>query len=209
MNFSDLAPIVAIDVMGAPLPLVTRKLAETANEFYRLTRAWEHRQTQSTVPDGTALVPLTPPADTVPLEVTRVRLGAEKLWPRTDAQLEEEFGQWETAVGRPRYYRVEGSSVRLIPAANQLFAEALRIHFTVAPPVTANSIDDEWGLPYQDALIDGARARLLVMPKKDWTDTASAVIFQEIYMRRLNEVRLLARNAGTSEVQLRALPRFR
>lgn len=209
MNYADLAPIVAIDAMGAPEPLIVRKIAETANEFFRLTRAYEFDSNPAIITANTKLIGLTLPADTVLCEIVEVRLGPDKVWPRADRQLQNEFGLWENAEGTPRYYKVIGGQVRVVPFPTSNTTDQLRIKASIAPTVTAESMADEPGLRYQDALINGAKARVLAMPKKAWTDPATAGIFQQEYATRLNEVRLLARNGGSSEASIRVRPRFK
>jgi len=208
MNYVDLAPFVAVDALGAPQPVIMRKLAEVANEFFRLTRAYEVKLTPAAVAADTKNVTLTLPSDTILCEVTGVRLGSAKLWPRLDRQLEEELGEWETAEGTPKYYRTEANTIRLVPFPVVEEAGPLRASYTVAPTLTATSVADEPGLRYQDALIAGAKAMVLAMPKKEWSDPQLAAIFQAQYQTRLNEVRILVRNGGSSEQQLRVRPRF-
>ncbi len=208
MNYVDLAPIVGIDVMGAPQPLIIRKIAEAANDFYRRTRAYAVDSTPATVAANTLTVNLALPADTTLCEVDAVRLGGQKLWPRRDGDLVDEFGVWESATGRPKYYRAGANQIRLVPYPVATDPDQLRIRFTVAPTLTAEQIADEPGLRYQDALINGAKALLLSMPKKPWTDMEMAGVFQMQYQNRLNEVRILVRNEGSSRLQTRVTPRF-
>lgn len=208
MNYVDLAPIVAIDVMGAPQPLIVRKIAEAANEFFRHTRAYAVDFTVSPLAANTQTVNLSLPAETALCEVDTVRLAATKLFPRKDGALVDEFGEWELATGRPKYYRVTANQLRLVPYPVATENSSLRVRFSVAPTLTAEQMADEPGLRYQDALINGAKALLLAMPKKAWTDLEAAGIHQALYRNRLNEVRILVRNEGASQAQSRVTPRF-
>jgi hypothetical protein len=208
MNYADLAPIVAVDVMGAPQPLVIRKIAEAANEFFRLTRAYEVDRTPATVSANTQTITLVPPTGTAFVEVNMVKLGPKKLVPRTRRQLDEDEYEWEVRTGTPDFYSAVGGTIRLVPYPIVSAPELLRVNYSVSPLLTAQSVADEPGLAYQDALIAGAKARLLAMPKKSWADLASAGVFQAEYMKRVNEVRIQVRNGGSSEQQMRVRSRF-
>ena len=208
MNYADLAPIVAIDAMGAPEPLIVRRIAEAAHEFFRLSRAYKHSVTPAIVEAEQSVVAISPPSGTSLVEVEEVWLGSKQLFFRTEGQLSAEFDDWETASGGPRYYRVQGASVRLVPYPEVDTISKLRIQCALTPTVTAESIADEPGLTYQDALIDGAKYRLLSMPKKPWSSPTEAGLALGRFTIRLNEARILARNSGSSGISLRVRPRF-
>jgi hypothetical protein len=205
VNYQDLAPIVAIDVMGAPNPLIVRKIAEAANEFFRLTRAYEVTTAPTSITANTKVVALTPPTGTDFLEINEVWLGGTRLYPPANLRLPD---GWEQTTGRPERYVPQGPAIRLHPYPIENLVDQVVIKYAVVPKLTAISIPDEVGVEYQDALIEGAKARLLAMPRKDWADRQAAGDARSLFVMRVNETRLKVRNKGSSEVQYRVVSRF-
>lgn len=205
MNYTDLAPIIAIDAIGAPTPLIVRKIAEAAHEFFRKTRGYTYTQTLNPVPANTKSVALTPPVGTVFIETVLVRLNGQTLPPPMNLQLN---GDWESIKGRPASYLPAVGAIRLFPYPETQIDEALTIEFALAPLLTATSIDDSVGLANQDALIAGAKARVLSMPRKEWADPIAARSEELRFKELINERRLLARNNGTAQALYRIKSRF-
>lgn len=205
MKYADLAPLIAIEAAGAPVPLISLKLAEAAHEFFRLTRAYIVEQRLTSVAAQTKTVALDVPPQTAFIEVSLVRLGSKQL---TFLPSDKRPADLENYVGSPRHYTVDGSTVRLVPYPEQDISEPLVISFSVQPLLTAKGVADPIGQVHQDAMLAGAKSRLFRMSRKDWTDVAAAGIEEVEFRRLVNEARIRARNEGSSETDVRARGRF-
>lgn len=205
MNYADLVPLVSVSALGAPTPLVLAKIAEVAEEFFRLSRAYSVTTTPGILTANQQSIAFTPPAGTYLLEVADVKFGGVPLKFRPEDELVE---NWEVLTGEPTNYLVAGNTVRVIPYPTVDTTKLAKVRYTVAPLISARSLDDAVAVPWQTALIHGAKAKLLSHPKAEWADAAAAGIAYAEYQRLLNEARIRARNQGSSEIQLRVRPRF-
>jgi hypothetical protein len=57
----------------------------------------------------------------------------------------------------------------------------LKVRVAVAPSDTAKSIPDEQMGEFSRALIDGAKAAMLLLPKKPWSDYSLGGLCQQAY----------------------------
>ena len=205
MNYADLVPLIQVSAMGAPQPLVLAKIAEVAEEFCRLSRIYVVAPAATVLTANQKNVTFTPPTGTYLLEVAGAKLNGVPLKYRPESELVE---NWEALTGDPTNYLVEGNSVRVVPYPAVTTTHQVRVKYTVAPLLSTRTLDDVVAIPWQTALIHGAKAKLLSHPKADWADSAAAGIEYAEYQRLVNEARIRARNQGSSEIQLRVRPRF-
>lgn len=205
MRYADLAPMIQVDVIGAPVPLIASKMAECAHEFFRLTRAYQVTQRQASIPAGTKLVALTIPDGATLLELVRVKRGSMNLRHTEQDRIPANV---DLIVGPPTYYAAEGKAVRLFPSPEGDLVEPLAVTFSVQPTLQARTLPDDIAERWQPALLAGTKSRLFRMSKKEWTDPAAAQWEEMEYQRLVNEARIAVRNEGATEMDLAVQGRF-
>lgn len=170
--WSSLQPDVAIDVPGAPVLVIENALRRAAQQFFAKSRAWQVITDAAPVAADQAEVTITPPDNTELVRVETVWLDGRKIDPTTAGYLDAAFGSnWtELAGAATKYLQLVPGTLRLfrIPASDADTGLTARI--AVQPSSTAAGIPDDLGIRFREALVLGAKARLLLMPKKGWTD---------------------------------------
>lgn len=171
----------------ADLPTCTpaflrRQLLLSARDFFDRSWAWLNQQASIAVVAGTATYPWVAPAGTEVRHVLQAWLGNSVLTPKPRNELKAIYGAYLKKTGAPAYFVKDvPSKIILVPNPTSDAANPDGITATVAlvPTLAAANMDDEMASLYFDEIGMGAKARLLVMPRKPWTDVARGVAFQE------------------------------
>lgn len=203
-----LVPKVRRDVPNCPDPIIVDELAEAARDFCRQTTVWRnecpaitietdvhtyrlrhpdglpHRIHEATyqAPDQTSRRPL------FPLNEHRARGGAgygdyhQTFHPVGQSQ------DWKIRTGTPRWYShyLTNLDVRVIPIPTSSDADGF-LHFTVSllPKMDARRLP-EWIVErYYEALVAGAKARLLKMANQQWTDANKGALENDLFEKEL------------------------
>jgi hypothetical protein len=183
MKTQDLLPFLLPDLPGAPDALVKQHLVQATIEFCQETHAWNEIQDPVQVLDRQYEVDVETPRDARVVAVKDVWASNRKLRPVTMPQLFELIPNWQTAEGsEPTYYNagIDYRTIRIYPIPIGANRQTLTMRVAYAPEMSATAIPDELAIKYWDALIGGAKARLMTTPGKAWTNTALA-----LYNRRL------------------------
>jgi hypothetical protein len=185
MNLEDFLPHLLPDLPGCPDTLVKQQLLFGVIEFCQETHAWNEIQDPVRVLDKQYEVDVETPRGARVVAVKDVWASNRKLRPVTMPQLFELIPNWQTAEGsEPTYYNagIDFRTIRIYPIPIGANRQTLTMRVAYAPEMSATAIPDELAIKYWDALIGGAKARLMTTPGKAWTNTALA-----LYNRRLFE----------------------
>jgi hypothetical protein len=191
-DLSSLLDDVMPEVPGAQRSFVLHHLWRTAEDFCKRTKIdqrWLTDITTTTAPSYT----LTAPADCALVEIMRVEFDDEEIFPIT---------QEETAVGMA--YSVSPDFVLTL---NEPAAGLLSVKAAVMPDAVGSTIKPDLLKQWGTALAAGAKARLMLMPKKAWTDQATGLVYRRDYESAVASAELVAikghtRAALTSEMFL-------
>jgi hypothetical protein len=153
MQLSELEPEVALEVPGAPRFAVIDALVAAAREFFVDSRAWR-------VPFGpvemASQIRPSLPGDTFLVEAVRVEVDGERL----------NSGLYGTG---------EDDTVVLVDGVR---GQWVRGTVAVAPTRDAFEIPERLGQEVRDGLVRGALARLMRIPKAEWSDPQLAMLYQ-------------------------------
>jgi len=167
--FPDLLP----DVAGCPNVLAKHHLRRAAQTFLEKTRAWRVLLDPVPVLANASEIEVKPTDAAMELvRVESVYLGTQKLKPETIETLEATMGDdWTEHKGKPeRYIQLRPGFVILYPAPEVDYPEGLSVRASVCPSDTATGLPDDIAYRYWDEIHMGAKSRLMLMPKKKWTD---------------------------------------
>jgi hypothetical protein len=173
MNLDDFLPHLLPDLPGCPDTLVKQQLLFGVIEFCQETHAWNEIQDPIRVRDGVNEIDVDTPSGARIVAVKDAWAANRKLRPVTMPQLFELIPNWQTAEGsEPTYYNASTDyrSIRIFPIPNDSTNQTITLRVAYAPKLDATSIPDELAIKYWDALIGGAKARLMVTPGKAWTN---------------------------------------
>lgn len=185
-----LADRIRIEVPGCPDLLIEQHLLRTARMFCRDTHVWT--------------VPLDP---IYPYEVGR---GQDQ--PFYDLDLPTDSALLSVFLAE-QDERPIGFNVRLNPYPGIQFdrpkpLNPITVHAVLQPAHDATTIPDQLLFDYQEALIGGTLARLMLMPKRDWTMPEVAPVHQSAYDTGVGEARVRRSRGNRDGGQRVALPGF-
>lgn len=232
MLYKDIAPLVAVDAMGAPQPRVIGALAQAANEFFRRTHGYKLTMPLQPIEVGQTKVSLYIPATTTLVAVTEVRYnGSSPLTPTTTLQLPS---NWETLTGVPDRYLVGSfasgqdyvdetyidddylaadptaappepkfDTVRFVPYPNDAGQTGeALLTYAVTPLLAATSVPDGVGYRYMAALVAGAKSFVLADVDKPWSNPKESANKRGEFERLINEA-MLESKYGHASTQAR------
>lgn len=184
MNLDDFLPHLLPDLPGCPDSIVKQQLLFAVIEFCQETHAWNEIQDPIQVRERVNEIDVDTPTGARIVAVKDVWASSRKLRPVTMPQLFELIPNWQTAEGsEPTYYNASTDyrTMRIFPIPIDVNDSTLTLRVAYAPKMDATSIPDELAIKYWDALIGGAKARLMVIPGKAWTNSQMSAYNRGIF----------------------------
>lgn len=209
MKITDLVRFVAVDVQGCPGPVIELAILETAIDFCRKTFAWGEIQDPVPVINGIQQYDVDMPTDGTVVAIRNVWGFSRELLPKPMVEIQRLLPNWlDGRSNQPVYYNAADTDpafIRLFPIPEGA-SGTLVMRVVYAPKITSTTLDDALVERYREALISGAKARLMLNPGRSWSNPALAGVHTGIYDRAKVEAKLavLSDNSpGTTIVQPR------
>jgi hypothetical protein len=128
------------------------------------------------------------------------------LDPKTPAELDLILPQWATASGSPRYYTqtaIDSMTLALVPATST--TGGLVVTIAKLPQYAGTGIDSAIYDKFGEEIAKGAKARLMRMKKKPWSDPEQAQVYQEMFDKEISAAAVIAARAyGRGRLRTRA-----
>lgn len=193
LRYVDLFNDVLPEVPDCPTALAENAIRNAVIAFCRDSLVWQHTPVKQAIVADQATYVVAAPAGADLVELTRLTLGGEDVDPIT-----REEALYDEAEGYT--LSEDGTSIVLYPTPAEAVvqAEGLGFTFAVAPKRTSTTFPSWIHTRYLEALALGAKANLLRIPKKPWTDMKSGDAY-------LSEFR--AKTASAREDAVRNLTR--
>ena len=159
------------DLPGCPVAALDIAIRQAAIEFCEKSLAYKTSHNPISVISGTAEYAFQPPDQTVVHVITYAKFDDTELQCRVG-----EYGisnqDWRSEEGTPKYIFGGMTALTLIPAPN--VDGTLTMIVALKPSPTADGIDDNIFNEYREAIVHGALARLMLSPKKPYSDPGLA-----------------------------------
>jgi hypothetical protein len=182
MKVTDLVPFVLPEVPGCPDALIKQNIVLSAIEFCTETLAWQEIQDSLIMIDGQPELDVEVPTDARIVVIKDIWASSRKLSPVTMNQLFEKIPNWQDATGsEPSYYNAstDWRTIRVFPMPMGANRAKLRMRAAYAPTLTATTLPDEITTKYLDGIVGGAKARLMAMHGKTWSNVQGAGIYRQ------------------------------
>lgn len=160
------------EVPGCFNAAANQAILDAYGELCRRSLIYSYDPAAISVVAGTHTYSIVPPADTVVSDFLKVFVNSVLVDPRTEDWLDENVDDWRTtATGAARGYIVpDENDVRLVPTPAEAIASGLVVKVALAPLSTATTCPDIIFNKWRDAITAGALARLMMSPKKPYTN---------------------------------------
>jgi hypothetical protein len=166
-SWSDFYDLAMQDVPGCPLAAMDVALRQAAIFFCERSLAWKYRHPDIPVIPNTASYAFAPPTEAVVHAIVHAELDGRNMnFPGAEA--DKRIANWGDQTGTPVFILGSPASSILAPVPNA--SGVLTMTVALKPSSNAGGIDDSIFDEYRDAIIHGALARLMLSPKKPYTN---------------------------------------
>lgn len=174
VTLDQLLPLVLPDCPNVPRGLAMSHIRKAAIRFCIDSRFWREEivaiNTVASQPEYEVFCQA-PEARVV--VVLSLQVDGRPVTPRIEEEMDREVPRWRTATGRPAQFITPSESwVRLTPIPIE--AHALTGRAVMAPTATGNYLLKDLFNNHADTLASLAKATLLKMPDKPWSNPAMA-----------------------------------
>lgn len=184
MTPTQLLPYLLPEVPGVPDALATQAIMRAAREFCWETGVWNEIQDPIALQDDVNEYDLDAPAGAQIVTIKSIWLVNRELVPVTMERLQELIPNWQEAKGSdPAYYNCpqDWSVVRIYPIPYGANGQKMTIRATYTPNQFGTTLPQFLVDNFLDELLAGAKARLMQMPGKAWSNPALAGVNQTVF----------------------------
>lgn len=184
MQIGDIVHYVRLELPSIVDTIIVQTLAAVAMDFCEKTRVWDEIQDPFLIKDGVSLYDVDAPTGARLLGVSDVWAAGYALTPITMNALSRVLPAWQTAQSsRPVYYNAarDRSSLTLFPTPMDAQRAPLTIRAQYAPKRSAVVLPDFLAERYLDALVSGAKARLMTQANVPWSSPQTGMYHQQAY----------------------------
>ncbi|WP_419783585.1 hypothetical protein [Maridesulfovibrio sp.] len=184
-------PLVGNSLPRCPVPQIITELRSAAIRFCKDSRVWRHTSDLMDVYKGECRYVFEPPPKTTVVSTLEVYFRGEILIPLDDRVVRDE-------PGVPDSFKVEEPGVvRLVPCPREDEEAVLQTVNILAPYVTAD-VCPKFLLDFHgETIASGAKAKLMMVPDKPWSDPARARLEQAEFNAGKAEIRIREMRGGT------------
>lgn len=193
INVSKILPFVVPEVPGAPDALVARQIMLAANDFCINTGVWDEIQDPMVVIDKIYQYDVEVPKNAQVATIKNIWMPNRELIPATMNQIQQFIPNWQTSTGsEPVYFNAaqDWTSFRIFPIPENANKVKMTLRASYAPDqfgsVLPSFLMDRW----LDEITAGAKARLMLMPGKAWTNPNAGAYNRQIYDNGVLEAKI-------------------
>jgi hypothetical protein len=185
VTWDEWLPDVGMDVVSCPSPTIEWAVKRTVIDFLDRTHWLQRTAAPIDVAGGAAL--RTYPAGVVAATeyvaaVLAAWLDGNEIDVEGPADVEGKWPDWKTVTGTPESVVLEASDgFYVVPSPVTTMTAALRLKVAVGLLDTAVGCDDSIKTRWRDAITAGAKARLMFLSEKPWSDPQRAAVHAEAY----------------------------
>lgn len=184
MTPDQLFPYLLPEVPGVPDTLAQQAIMRTCNDFCWETGVWNEIQDPIAVQDNINEYDLDTPSGAQIVTIKSIWMVNRELVPVTMERLQELIPNWQESKGSdPAYYNsaTDYSVVRIYPIPLGANGAKMTIRAVYTPNQFGTFIPTFLVDTFLDEILAGAKARLMQMPGKAWSNPQLAMFNQGLY----------------------------
>ena len=193
ISYTAFTPDIIPVVPGCPDFTIESAVRDAAIEFCAKSEVHRVDLDPATVVAGQYEYEFETPKQTTTHSVKSVTLDGCTLKAKTRKALEQMLPNWRTERSTPLYYTtVSPRLLYIAPVPQNKVSLGLRIQVALKPTRISTVIDGDIFEDYAETIRYCAIAKLLRIPRKDWTDPRSSQEYYALYQMGLEEARIRA-----------------
>lgn len=176
-KYSDLVSEVLPYLSADPSDPVTEKaIQRTIIDFCAGSWVWQSLPDPISVIANINTYDLEPDTGSVVAAVLAAEVDGVPLKSRTVLWLNKEIPRWRTTTGTPKYFtQLDTETLMLAPLPQASQQNGLTLTVAYKPSQSAKDFPAWIFEQFADKLINGAIARLMLMPERPWTDLGNGM----------------------------------
>jgi hypothetical protein len=191
--WNDFYDLAAPDVPGCPIAAMDVALRLASITLCEQSLAWRYDHPDISVTPNIDSYAFTPPAGAVVHAIIRAEFDGRRIdFSRAEAD-REISGRDRTGI--PEYVRAGAMSLILTPTPGTSGTLAMTV--ALKPSPDAAGIDDSIFDEYREAIVHGALARLMLSPKKPYTNMQLAQYHEQLFAIRVADAGMRAARGHT------------
>jgi hypothetical protein len=211
--FTSFLSEVMPTVNGCPSLVAINAIRNSAREFCRKSRYWQHDLTPFASVANQETYTLTPPEDTEIVGIMKNPETDKEAVSFDGVTIEAANGwvpaEYETSTDEnPSWFYVSISDgdyvIRPYPIVTQDLADAFEVKVVLMPSTTATDCDDRIYTDHLETIAAGALFRLLLIPNKPWTNPGLAQMKGAEFRRGCGSARItVSKNFTNASLSVR------
>ena len=174
--WSDFYDLVMPDLPGCPFAAADSALRQSAITFCEQSLAWQAIHPDISIAAGTAEYAFAPPEGTVVHTIIYAALNGGEIEPHA-GEMSIAISDWRRKTGMPQYVLGGPTSLTLVP--EPAAAGTLTMIVVLKPSGASTGIEDALFNEYREVIVHGAFARLMLSPRKPYTNAQFAAYHQQ------------------------------
>ena len=219
MLWSAWYPYVLPEAPGAPEPLLDHYIRQAAIDFFRESTLWTLDITPLNVVASTGTYTMVVPDQTVSTGVTDTPdisiikwawVDGVQIYPTSQEELNALVEKWSTKTASrvSNYTQLTQTAITLFPTPDFASTAGLTVKVAVQPSLTSLGVPDWLGSRYIDAISIGAKARLLGMVGRPWSNPAGEAKYGALYATLRTKSTTEGNRSFTRSTQTVRFPRY-
>jgi hypothetical protein len=176
--WSDFYDSALPELPGCPFVALNHALRQSAIAFCEQSLVWTYEHPDISIVAGVDEYAYIPPAETLVHAVTWAKFNETELDTRTRDE-DMRIWDWRNQTGVPQYVLNMPNSLKLVPKPD--LDGTLKLIVALKPDNSAIGIDDVMFQEHREAIAHGAKARLMLSPRKPYTDPERAVLNMQMF----------------------------
>ncbi len=207
-SIDALLPGFLPNVPDCPDPTAAFWLREAVIAFCERTEAWRTQVSVNVNAAGYADITTSLPVDSSLVSMLGVTCDGTQLEAMSESDLDAEYYGWRTGAltGAPSMFsQTTFDNIVIIPATGA--TQAVDVILTLKPQIDAATIPDFIVNHFKETVMMGAKARLLAIPNKPWTDLNLSIALQEQFNQACSKAKFTVKK-GQQKGRLRTKGTF-
>jgi hypothetical protein len=194
--FTAMLDDVLPELNGCSPEMATNALRNTCIELYKKSWIKTTELAAITVVPGTNTYTLTAPTNTQIVGIKEAYIGTKKINPIASTETTNTDHYWVTDSGDVSGYFFEnGNTIHLY--RNPINADTLHVIVALAPTTSATDIDQNIYDLYSEGICAGAKARLMSIPHKPYSDAGTSITYRAQFADVIRDAKWRAYKAST------------
>lgn len=170
--WDTLYPWVLPYVLGCPTPTVDRALCDAMREFCTGAPVWVEWSDDVTADGTTQRFDFDIPRGAELVKARRCVVNGQDYGVRSSADLPDDWQDEEATDPDSTLIQIDNAEFLVVPMPSS--GHVIRVELVLKPTITATTFADVMLDRFAEAIADGAKARLLLVPGQAWTNPAMA-----------------------------------